>query len=125
VISDAAEPIKSKEYHYRVKTALGEKPIDVLWLTNVSLKEGSYQILFKGDAQDSTGATAGLVLGFVGYKVEEAVLPVDNHPSFTLSHIFKVEKGGRIDIRFKISGKGTLVLDTVRIVPVKKGLLAG
>ena len=55
VISDAAEPLKSKEYHYRVKTVLGEKPFDVLWLSNVSLKEGSYQIIFTGDSKIQQG----------------------------------------------------------------------
>jgi hypothetical protein len=124
VIDDTVKPLKSKEHHYRVEIILGEKPLEVIKLINVSLGEGTYQIRFKGDSQHSTGGSAELILGFIGYKVEEAALPVDRHPSFTLSHIFKMEKAGRIDIRLKVSGKGIIVLDTVRIVPVRKGPLA-
>jgi hypothetical protein len=125
VISDASEPLKSKTYHYQVKTAMGERPIEVLKLSNLSLRDGSYQIIFKGDSQDSTGAAAGLILGFVGYKVETVALPVDKQPSFALSHVFKMEKAGKIDISLELSGKGTLVLDTVRILPARKAPEAG
>jgi hypothetical protein len=125
VTEEEVEPVRSETYHYQVKVTLGEKPREIIKLSNVALKEGVYQILIKGNSQNSTETLAELILGLVGYKVEEATLPVDRHPSFTLAHVFKVEKAKRVDIRLKVSGKGTLVLDSVRIVPVRWGFLAG
>ena len=125
VISAAAEPLKSKEYHYRVKTVLGEKPFDVLWLSNVSLKEGSYQIVFTGDSQDSTGATAGLILGFVGHHVVKVTHSIEKRPSFLLNFIFKVENAGRVDFHVSVSGQGTMIWDTVQIVPINKNRFDG
>jgi hypothetical protein len=122
VVSELAEPLKSKSFHYRVKMGLTEKSSEIIKLSNVFLRKGSYQVQFKGDSHFSFGAEAKLVLGYVGYKVEESVFPVDQAPSYVLSHSFHMEKSGRIDIRLLVSGKGNLILDTVQIVPVGKGL---
>jgi hypothetical protein len=120
VVADEVEPLRSEAAHYRVKVNLGEKPLEIIRMNNVPLREGPYQLIFKGDSHLSSKTEAEVILGYVGYKVEETSLPVDILPSFTLSHIFEVERAGRVDIRLKVYGKGTLVLDTVRIVPVKK-----
>jgi hypothetical protein len=125
VVNDYVEPLKSRVSHYRVKTALEETPSEIIRLNNVPLREGFYQIQVKGDSRSSTGTKAELILGFVGYKVENVAFPIERNSSMTLSHRFHMEKKGRIDVRLKLSGKGSLILDTVRIIPVKKGNFTG
>ena len=118
VIIGSPEPLKSKAHHYRVKVNLEKTPLEVVKLTNIHLKKGDYQIVFKGDAENSTEAIADFIIGFTGYKIEERSLPIEKKPSFTLTHIIKVEKPVSVDIRLKVSGQGILILDTVRIIPM-------
>jgi hypothetical protein len=86
-------------------------------LTQILLKKGTYRIRFKGDAQNSVGAMADLIFGFTGYKVEEKSLPIEQKQDFAINHIFKVETSTAVDVRLKFSGQGTLILDTVVIIP--------
>ncbi|MGC1403172.1 MAG: hypothetical protein WA974_09620 [Thermodesulfobacteriota bacterium] len=118
VITGSPEPLKSKEVHYRVKVTLDKEPSEIIRLTNVFLKKGAYRIVFKGDAENSIGARAELIIGFIGHKIEERSISIEKRPSLVLSHIIELEKPGSIDIRLKVSGQGTLVLDTVQIIPV-------
>jgi hypothetical protein len=118
VITGSPEHIKSKDYHYRVKVNLEKTPLEVVKLTNIPLKKGHYQIVFKGDIENSTEAIADFIVGFTGYKIEEKSLPIEKNPSFALSHTIEVEKPVSVDVRLKLSGQGTLTLDTVRIIPV-------
>jgi len=120
VVTGSPEPLKSKEHHYRVKVNLERTPVEIIKLTNIALGKGCYQIVFKGDSQYSAGAVAEFITGFIGYKIEDRTLPIERHPSFILTHIIEVEKTGWVDVRLKISGQGTLILDTIQIVPVKK-----
>jgi len=118
VIIGSPEPLKSKVHHYRVKVNLEKTPLEVVKLTNIPLKKGDYQIVFKGDAENSTEAIADFIIGFIGHKIEERSLPIERKPSFALSHTIKVEKPVSVDVRLKVSGQGTLILDTVQIIPV-------
>lgn len=118
VITGSPEPLKSKEYHYRVKVTLDKEPSEIFKLTNVFLKKGAYRIIFKGNAENLTGAVAELIIGFIGQKIEERSLPIEKQPSLALSYIIEVEKPGPVDIRLKVSGQGTLILDTVQIIPM-------
>ncbi|OGP52173.1 MAG: hypothetical protein A2Y79_12845 [Deltaproteobacteria bacterium RBG_13_43_22] len=117
VIIGSPEPLKSKMHHYRVKVNLEKTPLEVVKLTNIPLKKGSYQIVFKGDAENSTKAIADFIIGFTGHKIEERSLPIEKKPSFTLSHIIKVEKPVSVDVRLKVSGQGALIFDTIQIFP--------
>lgn len=117
-VINSQEPLKSREHQYRVKVALDKEPTEIIKVNQIPLKKGIYQIRFKGDAQYSTGATADIILGFIGQKTEETTRPIEQKPSFTLSHRLEVEKQTAIDIRLKVSGQGTLICDTVRIIPM-------
>jgi hypothetical protein len=118
VTTGSPEPLKSKDYHYRVKVNLEKTPLEVVKLTNIPLKKGYYQIVFKGDAENSTEAIADFIVGFTGYKIEERSLLIERKPSFVLRHTLEVEKPVSVDVRLKVSGQGTLILDTVRMIPV-------
>ncbi len=118
VITGSPEPLKSKAHHYRVKVNLEKTPLEVVKLTNIYLKKGDYQIVFKGDAENSIEAIADFIIGFTGHKIEERSLPIGKEPSFTLTHIIKVENPVSVDVRLKVSGQGILILDTVRIIPM-------
>jgi len=109
--------LKSKEHLYRVKVPLEKEPLEIFKLTQIFLKKGAYRIRFKGDAQNSVGAMADLIFGFTGYKTEEKSLPIEQKPSFDISQRFEVEKSTAVDVRLKFSGQGTLILDTVQIIP--------
>jgi hypothetical protein len=61
---------------------------------------------------------AELIIGFIGYRSEESTLPIEKQSSFVLSYNIKMEKSGSIDIRLKVSGQGTLIIDTIQIIPL-------
>ena len=111
------DPLKSKEHHYRVKITLDKSPLEIINLTHIFLKKGNYRIIFKGDGRNSEGAEVHLTLDLVGRKIWETTLPLDRLPSFTLPFSFEVEESGTVHVSLKVSGQGTLVLDTIQIVP--------
>ncbi|MEW6186578.1 MAG: hypothetical protein AB1585_12660 [Thermodesulfobacteriota bacterium] len=120
VVGDTAEPVTSERYHNRVKTILTSEPQEVLRISNLALNEGAYRIIYNGKASSSTSGRAQSILGFVGNKVEETLLPLAESKAFPLMHDFVVEKKGRLDFRLLISGQGSVIFDTIRIIPLQK-----
>jgi hypothetical protein len=117
VVTPAPEGLKSEEYHYRVKVELEKIPREIVKVTNIFLPEGLYRIIIKVDSQGSMTAGAELILGFMGHKIEKSVLPIPPKSSLTLTHLVRVEKAGAVDVRILPFGQGTLILDTIRIIP--------
>jgi hypothetical protein len=120
VVADTAEPVKSEKFHYRVKTVFTPEPQEVLRLSNIFLKKGSYRIIYKGKASSSASGRALSILGFVGYRVEETSLPVLGQEPLVLFHDFVMIKKGRVDFRLLVSGQGTVFFDSIRIVSLQK-----
>jgi hypothetical protein len=114
-----AEPlqaVRSTEWHYRVKVPLTQAPVEVLRMDNIRIKEGRYRILFHGASSEAWDARVGLTLHFLGRKIEEITLPVARDASFALAHAFEAETG-YVDIRLMASGRGSVMFDTIQILP--------
>lgn len=122
-VTKSLEPLNSTKFHYRAKTTLGKDPLEIIKMSNLFWEKGTYRIIFKGDSQDTLMGAAELIVGFIGYKIEKKALPIDKHPSLTLTYLIKVDKPGWVDVCLKVSGQGSLIFDTIQILPVKKALL--
>jgi len=110
----------SKEHHYRVEVELDQRPVEIIKVTNIPLKKGSYKILFRGDARKVEGAKADWVVGFVGRKVEEKSVPLSTESPLFLVHPIEMDRSGHVDVRLFLSGRGVLVVDTVQLLPAEK-----
>lgn len=119
VVSDAAEPLPSKTFRYRVKTRLTPEGQEILRLSQVSLKEGTYRFRIKGSSLPGTEGEARIILGFVGTKVEEVRRPFLGDAIVSWWVDFRQEKRGRVDLRLLVGGRGIIILDALSIVPLK------
>lgn len=117
VVNGSPIPLKSEKHHFRVQVALEPRAVEVVKLTNVFLKKGTYTVLFRGDGRRAHEATAGLVVGFIGQKVEEETLSIPPDPFFSFGWKINMERAGYVDVRLLLSGEGSILLDTVQFRP--------
>ncbi len=118
-VTKSLEPLPSRDHLYRAKVILDKEPMEVLKLTQIPLKIGSYQIRFTGEAQEAKGAKAMIVFGFTGQKTEKIILPIEPKPGLVLSYRVEIERPTALDVGLLLSGQGTLILDTVQIIPTR------
>ena len=92
--------------------------MEILKLVNVYLEKGGYQIRFKGDSSNSEGAVAKLSFDLMYYKFQELTSPIEKQNSFSLIYPFNIEKSGYVNMALKMTGKGTIIFDTIQIDPL-------
>jgi hypothetical protein len=119
-VTKSLEPLPSRDHLYRAKAILDKEPVEVLKLTQIPLKTGRYQIRFTGEAQEAVGAKVMMVFGFTGQKTEETLLSIEPRPGLILSRRVEIEKPTALDVRLILSGQGSLILDTVQIIPLSR-----